>query len=150
MALCEGFFVNRRTIVDLISHHQDNLGRAVLALSFWAASGGGDVGASAAASPLASANVDDSDVWSNVKQLLLGSASASSVPTIEPPPPMIGVSEFFGVVATDFTTSTSIPIDFLQCPPGIYLQQLEASSWCREGISHLSQKPSQYKLGVPL
>ena len=131
MALCEGFFVDRKTIVDLISHHQDNLGRAVLALSFWATSGGGgvDVGVASESAEQPDVILDSDETWSRVKQLLLGSSTSS--PTIERPTPMTGVAEFFGLDVQDSETETSASMsvsvsstqsstDFLQCLPGLF------------------------------
>ena len=144
MALCEGFFVSRQTIMDLISHHQDNLGRAVLALSFWAPSGGGDSQpdfADQLALP-SKASLDNDDAWSKVRQLLLG--SATSLPMIDRPLPLVGVAEYFGFdPATKAPVlPTTSPTDFLQCPPGMEcfrLKLLRATLFLSSGAFELTR-----------
>ena len=130
--------------MDLISHHQDNLGRAVLALSFWAPSGGGDSQpdfADQLALP-SKASLDNDDAWSKVRQLLLG--SATSLPMIDRPLPLVGVAEYFGFdPATKAPVlPTTSPTDFLQCPPGMEcfrLKLLRATLFLSSGAFELTR-----------
>jgi hypothetical protein len=76
MALCAGFFVSRKSIESLISLHQDNLGRAALALNYWATSGAiAATTEQSSSDPQATslAKSKDDDDWEKIEQVLLGS-----------------------------------------------------------------------------